>query len=277
MEKLHEEDRSLLVVDSGNLFTDEGMAANQKPSLMKSRLTSRAYKRMGVAAMNVGDSDLQQGLTFLREEASRGLPLISSNLVDPSTKAPIFKPYIIKKVGAIRVAFFGLLSPDIKPDVYKVAGKKFLVKDPVKTAQEITGMLRGRVDIIILLSALSSDSQQQVIRAAPGIHFVLGGRDGRYIQSPLWEGQTPILESYKYGMYAGKLQLGYVNAALPFRYERTEEQVRQQASSSHELWPSKESPSGNNRFLWTLIPLDMSIPEDQGVSRWIKKAGINND
>lgn len=277
MEQLNGEDRSILVVDSGNLFTDAWAGASHKQSLIKATLISRAYIRMGVAAINVGDLDLLQGLTFLREEASRGLPLVSSNLVDPSTKTSIFKPYIIKKVGAIRVAFFGLLSPDIKTDIYKVAGKNFLVKEPVNTAREMTGILRGKADVIILLSALPSDRQQEVIKAAPGIHFVLGGRDGRYIQSPLSEGQTPILESYKYGMYAGKLQLTFVNASSPYSYERTEEQARQQASSGDESRTSREPPSRNNRFNWTLIPLDRSIAEDKEVSGWIRKVGIEKD
>ena len=232
--------------------------------------------RMGVAAVNVGDLDLLQGLAFLRKEASRGLPLVSSNLVDPSTKTSIFKPYIIKKVGAIRVAFFGLLSPDIRTDIYKEAGKTFLVAEPIKTAREMIGLLRGKADIIILLSALSSDRQQEVVRAAPGIHFVLGGRDGRYVQSPLWEGQTPILESYRYGMYAGKLQLTLVNASSPFEHERTEEQEGRQAPSGN-VRLTGEPLSGNNRFHWTLMPLDMSIPEDKEVSGWIRKAGIEKD
>jgi 2',3'-cyclic-nucleotide 2'-phosphodiesterase (5'-nucleotidase family) len=277
VEKLRGEDGSLLVVDSGNLMTGAWAGANQKQSIIKARLISRAYMRMGVAAINVGALDLLQGLAFLRKEASRGLPLVSANLVNPSTKTSIFKPYIIKNVGAIRVAFFGLLSPSIGTDIYKEAGKRFLVKEPVETAREITGMLRGKADVIIFLSDLPSDTQQEVIKAAPGIHFVLGGRDGRHIQSPLWEGQTPILESYKYGMYAGNLQLDYVNSSSPFKYERTEEQARRQASSGNELRTSREPPSRNNRFHWTLTPLDMSMPEDKAVSGWIRKAGIEKD
>ena len=240
-------------------------------------LISRAYRRMEVATINVGALDLLQGMAFLRKEASRGLPLVSANLVDSLTKTAIFKPYLIKKVGAIRVAFFGLLSPNIRTDIYKEAGKQFLVKDPVGTAREMVGMLRGKADVIILLSDLSSDSQQEVIKAAQGIHFVLGGRDGMYVQSPLWEGQTPILESYRYGMYAGKLQLALVNASSPIKYERTEEQARQQALSGDDLRTSKEPPSRGNGFQWTLMPLDMSIPEDKEVSGWIRKAGIERD
>ena len=276
VEKLKNEDRSLLVVDSGNLFTNGWAGANQKQSIIKARLISRTYMRMEAAAINVGALDLLSGLAFLRKEASRGLPLVSANLVDPATKTSIFKPYITKKVGAIRVAFFGLLAPNSGTDIYKEAGNRFLVKEPVTTAREVTGILRGKADVIILLSDLPSDTQQEVIKAAPGIHFVLGGRDGRYVQSPFWEGQTPILESYRYGMYAGKLQLDYVNASSPFKYERAEEQAMRQASSEGRPRTSKE-PSLNNRFQWALMPLDISIPEDKAVSEWIKKAGIEKD
>jgi 2',3'-cyclic-nucleotide 2'-phosphodiesterase (5'-nucleotidase family) len=277
VEKLKREDASLLVVDSGNLVTGAWTDANRNQSLMRARLISRAYMRMGAAAINVGALDLLPGLAFLRKEASRGFLLVSANIVDPATKTSIFKPYIIRKVGTIRVAFFGLLSPNISTDIYKEAGKQFLVKDPVRTAREVIGMLRGKAGVIILLSDLPSDSQQEVIKAAPGIHFVLGGRDGRYVQSPVWEGHTPILESYTYGMYAGRLQLDYVNASSPFKHEKTEEQARQQASSGDGPRTSKEFPPRNNRFQWTLMPLDISIPEDREISGWIKKAGIEKD
>ncbi len=277
IEKLKSQDGSLLVVDSGNLLTGTWAGANQKQSLTKARLISRAYIKMGAAAINVGDLDLLVGLPFLHKEASRGLPLVSSNLVDPSTSAPIFKPYVIKKCGSVRVAFFGLLSPDVRTDIYKEEGRRFLVTNPVTAAQEMIRILRDKADVIILLSALSSHRQQDVIRGAPGINFVIGGRDGRYIQSPLWEGQSPILESYKYGMYAGKLQLAFLDASSPYIYERKEEKTGRHVPRADGSRTSEESLSRSNRFRWTLIPLAPFITEDKEVSDWIRKAGIEKD
>jgi len=72
---------------------------------------------MGTAAINVGDMDLLSGVDFLLNEYSQGLPLVSSNLLDPATKKPIFLPYVIRKEGGVRIAFFGLLSPELPPDV----------------------------------------------------------------------------------------------------------------------------------------------------------------
>jgi len=131
------------------------------------------------------------------------------------------------------------------------------VRDPAEKVRTMIDHLRGRADIIILLSALDPYREQEIIKTVSGIHCVLGGHEGRYIQTPVWEGQTPILESYRNGMYAGKIQLHFVNAASPFQDE----------------WKGK----GDNSFLWTLVPLDSSLPEDKVVSEWIRKAGLERD
>ena len=266
MEKVKGEGNPVLIVDSGHLFTDMGTGVNQQQSLTKAQLISRAYKHMGVAAINVGEADLMQGLTFLRNEASQGLPLISANLIDPARKSPIFSPYTIKKVGEIRIALFGLASPVKNQAIPQPAENKFLVGDPVKAARKMFEKLRQKADIIILLSDLDAKREREVIKAVPGIHFVLGGHEGRFIQTPLWERHTPILESYKNGMYAGKLHLTFVKASSPFIYKSTEER-------RHGLKASK----GGNHFLWALEPLHTSLPEDREISSWIQKSGIEKD
>jgi len=251
-----------MVVDSGQLFTHAESVADKKLSLTKSQLISRAYKHMGVAAINIGDSDLMQGIAFLREESSRGLPLISANLLDSSNRKPLFTPYIIKKAGGIRIAFFGLLSPHINTTIRQMAGETFLVQDPVETARDVVRKLRNKADIIMLLSNLDAEREKAVIKAVPGIHFVFGGHDGRYIPSPFWEGQTPIFDSYRKGMYAGTLHLTFVKGSSPFQDERTH---------------STATMANSNRFRWTLDPLYNSLKEDREVALWIRKAGIEKD
>lgn len=265
MEKVKSEGNTVLIVDSGHLFTDMGKGVNQQP-LTKAQLISRAYTHMGVAAINVSAADLTLGLPFFRNEASQGLPLISANLMDPSRKSPIFSPYTIKKVGKVRIALFGLTSPVQKQVVTTPPESKFLVGDPVKSARIMFRKLRRRADIIILLSDLDAKREREVIKAVPGIHFVFGGREGRYIHTPLWERHTPILESYKNGMYAGTLQATYAKASSPFAYKGMEK-------TSHGLKDSK----GGNRFSWTLVPLYTSLPEDREISSWIQTSGVEKD
>ena len=256
MDKIRSEEKSVLVVDSGLLFTDAKTFPLPKQDRDKARLISRVYKRMGVAAVNVGDSDLMEGLPFLRQEASRGLPLISANLIDQSLGKPIFLPYIIIKVDKIRVAFFGLLSPDMNPSIRKAAGKDIIIEDPIATAQNLIRRLNSQADIIVLLSDLGLERDRELLKKVSGIHFILGGHEGQYIQSPIWENNTPILQAYRKGMYAGKLQLFVENGNSPF-------QEGEQGSRNH--------------FRWTLLPLDESLMEDKTISEWVQKAVIEKE
>ena len=266
MEKVKSEGNAVLIVDSGHLFANKGTGADQQQSLAKAQMISRAYTRMGVAAINVSAADLTLGLPFFRNEASQGLPLISANLMNPGGKSLIFSPYTIKKVGKVRIALFGLTSPAKNQTVIHPPENKFILGDPVKSARKIFQKLRQHADIIILLSDLDAKREREVIKAVPGIHFVLGGHEGRYIHTPLWEGHTPILESYKNGMHIGTLHLTFVKASSPFAYEGMGE-------TSLGLVNSK----GGNRFSWTIVPLHTSLPEDGEISSWIQKSGIEKD
>jgi 2',3'-cyclic-nucleotide 2'-phosphodiesterase (5'-nucleotidase family) len=304
VEKVRTGGEPVLVVDAGHLFFDTGQPADPKQALPVARLISRAYRKMGVAAVNVGDKDLLYGIKFLQQEASQGLPLISANLIDPSTNLPFFPPYIIKNIINIRIAFFGLLAPEMEPAVQKAAAGSIVVKDPVKTTRKIMKSLEGRADFVVLLSDLGLEREREVIRAAPGIHFVLGGHEGRLLSSPITEGQTVVLQASHKGMYAGKLRLIVENQSFPFRDEGRDDRIKRQISEldtrlqtlkqtrnttqnrdllsiaeeigkqkaqfQKELQLSGISSAGSNRFLWTIVPLDSSFTEDGEVAAWIR-------
>ena len=117
MEKVQREKSRVLVVDSGDLFLGFLATPDAEKAKKKAELIGRAYRHMGAAAVNVGCLDLLQGVDFLHQEFSQGLPLISANLLDPATKTSIFPPHVIREVAGYRVAFFGLLPPESGPEI----------------------------------------------------------------------------------------------------------------------------------------------------------------
>lgn len=299
-------------MDSGDLFFGEKTAeGDRQRALTKARLIARVYKRMGVAAINVGDLDLILGLDFLRQEASEGLPLISANLLDPSNRKPIFPPYVIREVSGVRIAFFGLLTPKLGPAIPKTVKDSVQVMDPNKTARETLRELRDQADLVVLLSDLGLKGDPEVAKAASGIHFILGGHDGRYIKWPHQEGETYLMQSYRKGMYAGKLTLTYEKAGLPFKDSGKKDQIERQilnlerrlqalqkaqkrnptqslrdamqrvteqkAQRRRELERTAEASSTGNRFIWTLQSLNSTVPQDEEVLGWIKSCGIDKD
>lgn len=316
MEKIRNERQSILVVDSGDLFFDHLVNMNPERALKKARLIGRAYRRMDASAVNVGDLDLVQGVDFLRSEFSQGLPLVSANLLDPSSKSPIFPPFVIREISGMRVAFLGLLAPESGPAISAAIRKanegKILIRDPLEAGRETLHKLQGQADLVVLLSDLGLSRDQIVAGTIPGIHFILGGHEGRLVVHPTLQGRAYLMQSSAKGMYVGKLQLAVDNPVFPFEDKEKGESIQAQMRNIErhlqalrgqrerqpskeidhgiELWnqrkeklqeklasSSSESPIKKNLFDWSLVPLEMPLPEDEEVQRWIGEARINVD
>jgi 2',3'-cyclic-nucleotide 2'-phosphodiesterase (5'-nucleotidase family) len=304
---------SVLVVDSGDLFFEKkAILENAKQAMKKAWIISRAYRRMDAAAINVGHLDLQ-GLDFLLQEAREGLPLISANLLNPSTNTPIFSPYVIKEISGIHMAFFGLLSAELPPFVEQAMADKAIVKNPIETGRQVLEQLQGRADLIVLLSDLGLLKDRELVAAIPGIDFVLGGHDGRMLTWPHKEANTYIFQSHKKGMYVGKLLLAFTDPSEPFydttKADRIQHDIRnldrrltavqaaqrrnpdmkekfdevmnkfieRRDSLQKQLKFLEESANEGNRFFWSVAPLDTHAPEDEAIKAWVKETGLTID
>jgi 2',3'-cyclic-nucleotide 2'-phosphodiesterase (5'-nucleotidase family) len=319
VEKVQKDKQRVLVVDSGDLFFHYQANGEAEKDLKKARLIGKAYRKMGAAAVNVGCLDLLQGVDFLRQESSQGLPLISANLLDPATKTPIFPPHVIREVAGYRVAFFGLLppesGPEISPAIRRANEGKILISDPIEAARQTVQSLKAKADLIILLSDLGLFKDQAVAKAVPGIHFILGGHEGRFTRRADRAGTAFAFQSSIKGMYVGNLRLTLESVMLPFKDEGEAQQIeerisgldmhlrglqanrqrqsgpdtgnldrtiqdltRQKSALQEELKRVKETSSqGGNRFLFSLEPLDKGLPENEEVKKWIAEAGIDKD
>jgi len=318
VEKVQRENQRTLVVDSGDLFFNFQNYSDSEKALKKAQMIGRAYRYMGAAAVNVGCLDLLQGVDFLRQEYSQGLPLVSANLLNPSTKAPIFPPYIIKEAGGVRIAFFGLLAPESGPEVSPAIRRanegKILIADPVEAGRETVRKIQGKADLVIILSDLGMYKDQMVAKEIPGVHFILGGHEGRFTRRAVQAGMTRLLQSSYKGMYVGQLHLTLENPSQPFKdagevlylQERIdglglhirglEESKKRQPDKDHsnlnrsirdltrqrdalqeELKRAKEAGIQGNRFLFKLEALEKVLPENEEVKRWISGAGIDKD
>lgn len=306
--RIRKEEGNVLVVDSGDLFFRDVRNAGDEQALKKAMLMARAYRNMGVSAMNVGDLDLVRGLEFLTEA---GLPVISANIRSASRRNLVFSPYRIQEFLGMRIGFFGLVRPDIHSNLPKAVQEKITIGDPVQTARDVVRQLRDRVDMIILLSDLGFEQDKQLASLVPGIHFILGGHEGHATVHAHREGETHIMQSWVQGMYVGALRLTLEKPGLPFQDKGTPARLREQirnldqslvslekirqatpspppniAAAIQELSRqrrkleeeqkglSMDSYSKGNRFLWELIPLEQSLPVDEKIQAWIKESGF---
>ena len=302
----------VLAVDSGDLFFDQTTdQADVKNALTKARLIAQAYKKMGIVAVNVGDRDLSQGLDFLKQVAAQGLPLISANLVDAVQRRSIFPPYVIREVSGGRIAFVGLLRTPLPPAIEKQLEGKAVVEDPLEAARKVVAELKGKADLVVLLSDLGWDQDARTAKEIDGIQFILGSHEGRATTGPFQQGETFIVQSYQKGMYAGELALPLGKLGSRFQDEgritRIQEQLNELDRRNRDLQMTKErnphldiKPAiegikqqkdklqkelkeaqktvvQGTRFRWTLEPISSSLEEDAEIRSLIEASGIKKD
>jgi len=140
-----------------------------------------AMKVLGMDAVGVGDRDLRFGIAYLRGQIKRtGLPVVCANLMDKKARKPALTPYLVKKVGAVKVGVFGLLSDkvDLGP-----ARDSLMVSDPEAVARKVVADLRRQgAEVVVLLSQLGKVESEDLATAVPGIDAVMVGRNAPMLQ-----------------------------------------------------------------------------------------------
>lgn len=169
---------------------------------LKADLIAEAYKKIGIDALNVGELDLSFNANYLLEKNKRlGLPFVSSNMVYRDGERSVFSPYIIKEVNGVKVAIFGLLPANAVHD------GDILILPPVDAAKTILKRLKGKADLVVLLSNLGQQEDEKLVLAVPGIDLIVGGRTRAHLQFPVRVGNTTILQTAGQGKHIGKLDI----------------------------------------------------------------------
>jgi 2',3'-cyclic-nucleotide 2'-phosphodiesterase (5'-nucleotidase family) len=189
----------VLVVDAGNALFKAG-APNDAASQSRAEFILRTMGELGTAAMAVGDRDLVAGEAFLKKAAARlGVKLLSANLVDDKGKL-IFPATAQLSVGGSRVGLLGIspLRSDARPQS----------RPPVQAALAEARKLRGKVDLVIALSAIPyADALQLSKEAGPAIDLILQSHELRGPGIAQRNGSSYVIPTGERGRQLGRLAL----------------------------------------------------------------------
>ncbi len=211
-----------------------------------------------VAAMNatgydlatLGNHETNNSLAQLRRLiAETKFPLVCANAIDRATGKPLLPPFVLRKVGPLRVAIFGLLTKESA--TYPAAKEGFDVLPEIPTAKQVVAELHGRADIIILLSHAGEEMDERLAAEVPEIDVIVGGHSHTRLPSGelVWHSQdlkassvngTVIVQAHQWGGELGRLDLLF-------------------AKDETGAWRV-------DRYRARLIPVTADIPEDPGVA-----------
>ena len=157
-------------MDSGDFFGAPGAQDSLKAAFLVN-----AMDKLGYDAVTLGEREFSYGQAFLLSTFKKTkIDVVSANLVYADTKKPFVKPYAVRKICGVRVAFFGLMGKDLK--IRTLASERELtVLDPVATTKALLPEMRKKADVIVLLSHIGLTEGQRLTLDAPGIDVMVFG------------------------------------------------------------------------------------------------------
>lgn len=180
--------------------------------------------------------------------------LVCANVTDRATSKTLMPPYVIRKVGDVRVAVFGLMTKEAA--TYPAGKEAFDVADETETARQTVAALRGRADIIVALSHGGESLDQRLAEQVPEIDVIVGGHSHSRLPSgeTVWHSQelkassvngTVIVQAHQWGGELGRLDL---------------------------LFSKDQSGAWRvDRYRARLIPVSADIPDDAAVAAVVEQ------
>lgn len=201
------------------LDTGQFLCYGSRTTKIKADYMARGMAVLGYDAVNIAGWDFFLGEKFLRELKDKyRLPFVSANIRYKETGAYFAKPYVVKRYGGgtflgigyggIRLGIFGIASPEgikrIKP---QEGDRPLMVDEPLETVRQVLKKLKGRSDLVIMLTDLEVSQSQELAKKVEGIDLVIGGRTGSVEKEPKKVGETYLAVAGTKGYYAGDLVL----------------------------------------------------------------------
>jgi len=215
-----------LVVDAGNLFTDDRFSANQLPGevMTKNKWVVKGYGDFHHDAANISYLDLpylgellkKDGFDKRVEEYPFIERLVSANIhpMDDQHRDPV--PYVIREItlkrGApgqkLRIGIVGFseakpTGPNAKETVY--AG--FRIDDPFEAAKKVLPELKQKTDFIVALAYMDMGAAQRLATENPEIDTIIGARQTSSMDEPQHFNRATITYAYNQTKYLGELRV----------------------------------------------------------------------
>jgi 5'-nucleotidase len=188
IKRIRAENPHTLVVDAGDAFQGTPYF-----NLFKGEVDFRVMSALGYDAMNIGNHDFDGGLDGLANAAQFAeFELLSANYdFSRTVLAGRVKPYIVRKLGDIRVGIFGLgtgLDGLVSDKLRLGVG----YTDPAPVAQRMVDQLRvnERCPLVICVSHLGNEGYEgepgdhELVRSVEGIDLIVGGHSHTFMETP---------------------------------------------------------------------------------------------
>ncbi|OGR30953.1 MAG: hypothetical protein A2139_09735 [Desulfobacca sp. RBG_16_60_12] len=186
------------------LAAGDMIQGNAWANLFQGKSSIDVMNAMKFDAMVVGNHEFDFGPKVLKERMAQArFPWLGANVKG----FPGLKPYVIKNLQGVKIAIIGVVTPDTPFATHprNVAGLTF--STPESAVKKYLQELKGRADIIVVLSHCGLQADKELAAAVPGIDVIVGGHSHTKILQPEVVGQTIIVQAWEHAKALGILNL----------------------------------------------------------------------
>lgn len=196
------------------LLLDAGDALHGMPivTLEKGASMVRLMNAMGYEAMTTGNHEFNYGAKRVLELAAMAdFPFLAAN-VRKEDGSLLVQEYVLKHYEGLRVAVFGLATPETLTKAHPDGVKGLRFEDPVATAKRMVDTLKDQADILIALVHLGLDAgtrpeyrSSAIAENVAGIHLIVDGHSHDRLEHGLKVKDTWIVSAHEYNKALGKV------------------------------------------------------------------------
>jgi hypothetical protein len=185
------------------------------------RYIQRAFAAMGYEALNVGAREAQLPLaTLLELKRSAPVPMLSANLLDKTTGAPVFDGYRIVERHDARIALVGVIDSH---GVGDSLGEGLALEKMEVALSRLLPALSKKADCIVLLAFADEAALANLAKQFYELDIILGGAVKQPSQKLVRENRSLILATTNQSRALGTLT---VKLARPSRVTPISGEVR---------------------------------------------------
>lgn len=204
MRNLHQaNNEEMLLIDIGDHIDRFHPISEASHGKMNVQLLNQLQYDYATIGNNEGITMSYEHLDSLYDEAE--FKVLLANLFDRDGKLPNWAdPYHIHVLpSGFRIGIIGLTVHYI--GLYKLLG--WNVKNPLVILQETINELKDKTDMILLMSHLGINEDEQIARDFPDVDVLLGGHTHHLLENGKRINNTLLCCAQKYGNYIGHVTL----------------------------------------------------------------------
>jgi 5'-nucleotidase / UDP-sugar diphosphatase len=194
-----------LLLAAGDMFQGTPIS-----NVFRGRSVIEIMNALKFDAMALGNHEFDWGRDALKGlRLAAGFPFLAANIVTADGKLLAgMKPYILLTRQGVRVAVIGVTTPETAYTSNPATVSDLTFLDPVQVLPPLIEKVRSEgAHLVVLLSHLGLDADEQLAGQIAGIDVIVGGHSHTAVTTPVRINNTIIVQAKCYGVYLGVLEI----------------------------------------------------------------------